>query len=105
MPRLAVWIDRAVLMAAGSIFTMIGIRYVSDPVRASAATGVTLHTALAATVTRVGFGGFPLAFAAFSFGCLLSARRRRAGVALVATVMASAIAVRLYSLTVDGAAH
>jgi hypothetical protein len=92
-----------VLAAATLIFTMIGLRYIADPVRASAATGVTLNSGLATTVTRVGFGAFPLAFAIFSFACLLSTRRLLVGVSLVATVVSTAIAVRLFSLAADGA--
>lgn len=101
--RFAPWINRLALAAAALIFTMIGVRYISDPVRASAATGVVLTPGLATSVTRIGFGAFPLAFALFSFGCLLSARRLRAGVSLVATVIATAIVVRLFSVAVDGA--
>lgn len=101
--RIAPWVDRVVLAAAILIFTTIGLRYIADPSGASAATGVTLGSARATTTTRIGFGAFPLAFAIFSFVCLLSARRRRAGVALVATVAATAIAVRLFSLAADGA--
>ena len=102
--RLALWIDRLVLAAATSIFTTIGLRYIADPVRAAAATGVTLGSAMASTTTRIGFGAFPLAFAIFSLSCLLSRRRLRAGVSLVATVVTTAIVVRLFSLAADGAA-
>lgn len=100
---IAPWINRAVLGAASVIFTMIGMRYLADPAGAAANTGVTLTSALAATTTRIGFGAFPLAIAIFSFLCLLSAQRQRAGVSLVATVLMTAIAVRLWSIAVDGA--
>lgn len=102
--RFAPWIQRIVLGMAAVIFTRIGLRFVTDPVQASAARGVTLGSSLAATTTRVGFGAFPLALAVFSLTCLLSAKRRRAGVGLVATVLATVIAVRLFSLAADGAA-
>jgi hypothetical protein len=102
--RFAPWINRFVLAAATLIFTSIGIRYIADPVRASAATGVTLSSGLAATTTRIGFGAFPLAFAIFSFACLLSTRRLLAGVSLVATVVTTAILVRLFGLAADGVA-
>jgi hypothetical protein len=101
--RFAPWINRLVLSAAAFIFSTIGFRYIADPVRAAAATGVTLGSGLASTTTRIGFGAFPLAFALFSFACLLSNRRLRAGVSLVATVVATAIAVRLFSIAADGA--
>jgi hypothetical protein len=102
--RFAPWINRLVLAAATLVFTTIGLRYIADPVRASAATGVTLTSGLAATTTRIGFGAFPLAFAIFSFACLLSTRRLLTGVSLVATVVTTAIVVRLYSIAADGVA-
>ena len=100
----APWINRLVLGVATLIFTMIGMRYITDPVGASANTGVMLTGGLAVTTTRIGFGAFPLAIAIFSFACLLSAQRLRAGVSLVATVLTTAIAVRLLSIATDGAA-
>jgi hypothetical protein len=71
---------------------------------ASAATGVKLISPLASTVTRIGFGAFPLGFAIFNVWCLLSRARLRTGVGLVVTVVSTAIAVRLLSLVIDGAA-
>src|SRR5690242_6945216 len=55
----APWINRLVLAAATIIFMTIGLRYIADPVGASAATGVSLHGKLAITTTRIGFGAFP----------------------------------------------
>ena len=102
--RLGPWINRLVLAAATVIFTAIGLRYITDPVGASAATGAALNTTLAITTTRIGFGAFPLSFALFSFYCLLSTQRLRTGVSLVATVLTTAILVRLISTLADGAA-
>jgi hypothetical protein len=104
LSNFAPWINRLVLLGATFIFTMIGLRYIANPVRAAAATGVTLGSGLAATTTRVGLGGFPLAFAIFSFVCLLSSRRLRTGVWLVLTVAGAAFVVRLFSLAADGPA-
>jgi hypothetical protein len=64
----------------------------------------TLSSGLAATTTRIGFGAFPLAFAIFSFACLMSTRRLLVGVSLVATVVTTAIVVRLISIAADGMA-
>lgn len=102
LSHFAPWINRLVLGATTLIFTMVGLRYIADPVRAAAATGVMLNSARAAAITRIGFGAFPLAFAIFSFGCLLSTRRLIAGVSLVTTVVTTAIVVRLVSLSADG---
>ena len=100
--RFGPWIGRVVLLVASVIFTAIGLRYIIDPAGASAKTGVTLHTALSYAVTRVGFGAFPLAFALFSFSCLLSRRRLFEGVRVIATLAATVIAVRLYSTFAEG---
>ena len=53
-------------MAATVIFSAIGLRFVLDPVHASAAAGVAVPAGWAATTTRVGSGAFPLAIAFFS---------------------------------------
>jgi hypothetical protein len=102
LQRFAPWINRLVLLAATLIFTMIGLRYISDPVRAAAASGATLNSSLATTTTRIGLGAFPLGFAIFSFTCLISARRLVTGVSLVATIISTAILVRLFSIRIDG---
>jgi hypothetical protein len=103
LSRIAPWVNRLVLAVSTLLFTMISLRYIADPVRASAARGATLGSPLAATTTRVGFGAFPLAFAIFSLVCLLSRRRVVAGISLVAIVMTTAILVRLVSIAADGA--
>lgn len=102
LARFAPWIGRLVLAVASVIFTMIGLRYIIDPAGSSAKTGVALHTALSYAITRVGFGAFPLAFALFSFTCLLSRRRLFEGVRVIATLAATVIAVRLYSTVAEG---
>lgn len=96
--------SRFVLAGATLIFTMIGLRYITDPVRASAETGVTLGSALAATTTRVGSGAFPLGFAIFISICLFSKRRLFAGVGLISVVITTAIVVRIVGLIADGPA-
>jgi hypothetical protein len=104
LTRFAPWISRLVLLGATIIFTMIGLRYITDPVHASAVTGVSLGSALAFTTTRVGAGGFPLGFAIFTFACLISTRRLLVGVSLVATVITTAIVVRIFGVIADGPA-
>ncbi len=100
--RFAPWMARIVLAMASVVFTVIGLRYLVDPAGASASTGVTLNTPLGYSVTRVGFGGFPLALAIFSFMCLISRRRLYEGARLIATLAATVIVVRLYGTMIDG---
>jgi hypothetical protein len=102
--RFAPWISRIVLLGATFVFSMIGLRYITDPVHASAQTGVSLGSALAATTTRVGFGAFPLGLAIFTFTCLISTRRHFTGVSLVAIVITTAIVVRILGMIADGPA-
>ena len=104
LARFAPWISRIVLLGATIIFSMIGLRYITDPVHASAQTGVSLGSALAATTTRVGFGAFPLGLAIFTFTCLISTRRLFTGVSLVAIVITTAIVVRILGMVADGPA-
>jgi len=102
LTRFAPWISRIVLLGATVIFLMIGLRYITDPIQASAATGVSLGSTLATTTTRVGSGAFPLGFAIFTFACLISRQRILIGVSLVATVIITAIAVRIFGMVADG---
>ena len=104
LARFAPWISRMVLLGATIIFSMIGLRYITDPVHASAQTGVSLGSALAATTTRVGFGAFPLGLAIFTFTWLISTRRLFTGVSLVAIVITTAIVVRILGMVADGPA-
>ncbi len=100
--RFAPWIARVVLAMGSVIFTAIGMRYILDPAGASVKTGVALNTALGHSVTRVGFGAFPLVFAIFSFTCLISRQRLFEGVRLIATLAATVIVVLVYGTIVDG---
>src|SRR5258708_30104766 len=102
--RFAPWISSIVLFGATLIFSMIGLRYITDPIHASAAIGINLGSALAATTTRVGSGAFPLGFAIFTFACLISKQRFLTGVSLVATVITTAIVVRIFGMVADGPA-
>ena len=104
LTRFAPWISRTVLAGATLIFSMIGVRYITDPVRYSAEIGVSLGSALGSTTTRVGSGAFPLAFAIFTLVCLISKRWLTAGVGLVFIVVTTAIIVRVLGLVVDGPA-
>ena len=104
LTRFAPWVSRIVLLGATFVFSMIGLRYITDPVHAAAATGVSLGSSLAATTTRVGSGAFPLGFAIFTLTCLISPRRLFTGVSLVAIVITTAMAVRIFGTIADGPA-
>jgi hypothetical protein len=102
--RIASWLGRLALLASTVIFTIIGLRYLLDPVAASAELQTTFGSAAGIISMRVGFGAFPLAFAAILAVCLFSSRHTRFGLGMVATLMGTAAAARLYGLALDGPA-
>jgi hypothetical protein len=104
LTRFAPWISRTVLAGATLIFSVIGLRYIIDPVQNSAKIGISIGSALAATTTRVGSGAIPLGLAIFTLICLLSTRWLVPGVGLVSVVATTAIIVRVLGLVTDGAA-
>jgi hypothetical protein len=97
-----VWVNRLVLAAAAAVMTTIALRHLRDPTSATAAAGIVLGSPSAATVVRVGFGGFPLGFAVALFGCLLT-RRLLTGLFLVLAVVGAATLARVQGLWLDGA--
>jgi hypothetical protein len=104
LARFAPWISRTVLAGATLIFSMIGLRYITDPFHYSAETGISLGSALASTTTRVGSGAIPLGLAIFTLVCLISTRWLFAGVGLVFMVITTAFIVRVLGLVIDGPA-
>ena len=104
MGRFAPWIYRFVLAAVMVIFAMIGFRYIVNPVGSAAAQGMQLPSALGTTTMRVAAGAFPLAISICCLLCLLSPKRMRMGVALIAIVVSAVIAVRVLGLIRDGPA-
>jgi len=81
--RIVSWLGRFVLLAATVIFTLIGVRYLTNPVGAAAEFHTTFASPAGATSMRVGFGAFPLAFAGLLAVSLFSARRRLFGLTMV----------------------
>lgn len=103
--RLAPWITRLMLIVPTAIFALIASRYLIDPVGTGATIGLAFNRPLALTVTRVGFGAFPLAASIFTFSCLISARRVLTGLGFVSIVMCVALIVRLFGMFADGTVH
>jgi hypothetical protein len=83
---------------------MIALRGLVDPVGSSAVHAITLGSAAGVTVARVGFGGFPLAFAVILLGCLVAERRLLTGLASLLVVATVITAARLLGLALDGPA-
>jgi hypothetical protein len=102
--RVVVVLRRAPLVMATVIFTMISFRYLSNPVRAAGAVGISFTSPGGITVARVGFAGFPLALAILAVSCLISTRRLLAGLYMVFTVVAVVTAVRLLGIALDHSA-
>jgi hypothetical protein len=93
--RVVAALVRIPMIALTVIFTLIGFRYLVDPVHASAAAGIVFTSPGGVTVARVGFGAFPLGFVAFFVGCLFSPSRILLGLRTELTLLAIVIAVRI----------
>ena len=92
---------RAPLIMMLVIFSLISIRYLSNPVGAAAGVGISFTSPEGITIERVAFVAFPLSIAILAFASLLSARRRLAGLYMVLTVDLVVMAVRVFGILVD----
>jgi len=100
--RPVIWFNRLVIAAAAVVMTMIAIRNLRDPIGATRALDIALRSPSAVTIVRVGFGGFPLGFAAALVGCLFGTRRLLTGMALILAVVGGVTIARIQGLIVDG---
>ena len=99
--RIVPVLRRAPLIMTLVIFSLISVRYLSNPVGAAAAVGISFTSPGGITIARVGFAAFPLSMAILAFASLLSAQRRLAGLYMVLTVDAVVMAVRIFGILVD----
>jgi hypothetical protein len=102
LSRIAPWLAKIVLAGAAFILAMIARKFIADPVGAAAASQIHLGSALAMTNMRASFGAFPLGCALVAAGSLASSRFHLAGLVTVATVIGSALVVRVGGVVSDG---
>ena len=100
--RVVPWISRAVLLMALTVLTLIGRKFIGNPVDAAAASDITLGSKLAITNMRASFGAFPLGCALFVLVCLVTSSLRRTGLVFVALIVGTALAVRIFGVVADG---
>jgi Domain of unknown function (DUF4345) len=101
--RLSVWFNRVVLAGATILFSLIGTRYIVDPVAAVAPHRITLGSSEAVTMMRV-CGGVFLGIAGLLLASLFARRRLFDGIAVLAVISIVVTAVRLFGLVIDGSA-
>lgn len=85
---------RVPLVMMTIIFSLISVRYLSNPVTAAAKVGISFTSPGGITIVRVGFAAFPLSFAILAFISLFSERHRLSGLYMVLTVDSIVMAVR-----------
>jgi hypothetical protein len=98
---LAPWLSRTVMVPPMLIMTLIGVRYIGNPMHAAAPTGVTLSTPEALTDTRV-VGALALTVAFVIAASIVFFRSLRMGHATVIALMAFILAVRILGFAQDG---
>ena len=98
--KLSPWLSRLFILAVAGLFTVVGLRFILDPLHTAAESGFTLDSAVGYTNVRAGVGGFPLGFAMILTFSLFSSRRLWGALASIATIDGVLLVIRLY-----GAAH
>lgn len=88
------------LVALTAVLIMIAIRYLADPVGAAAQVGIAITSPGGAIVARVGFGAFPLGFAAFFAACLFSGDRLILALHTELMLLGIVMAVRMTGMAV-----
>jgi hypothetical protein len=101
LARFAPLLGRIPLVMMAVIFTLISIRFLSDPVHVAAATGIAFTRPIGITVGRIGFGAFPLGLAIVTVMCLVSRQRLLSGLVFVSTMLVVALGVRIFGIAVD----
>lgn len=105
LQRISFWLTRIVLMLGTVLFTMIGAKFVLDPVGAVRDAGIVLTTPMALTTVRASFGAFPLACALVILTCLVAVRRQRTGLWFMGVLIGVVLAVRFFGIHADGTLH
>jgi hypothetical protein len=98
------WLIRFFLLAPALVFTVISVRFITDPLRAAAAAGFAADSSVGLTNLRSGIGGLFLGSACVILFCLLSSRRLLFGLGFVATMIGVILGVRILSVVADGTA-
>ena len=96
---LAPWLSRLVMFPPGLVFSLISIRFLTNPVQATP--GVTLHTPEAFTDTRV-LGAWMVTLLTMLITFLLSEERLWLGHLELAVFMRVTLAVRIFGFANDG---
>jgi len=102
--RLAPWLTRLLLLAAATLFFLIGLKYLRAPVENAGADAIVLGSVMAISRVRVAFGAFPLSLSLILLGSL-GRKRVLGGLAVLATTIAVITAVRLAGIVLDGPAE
>ena len=99
------WIIRLMLVPPAVIFAIVGLRHIVNPAESAMLSGIAFNSALGATITRVGLGGFPLACSLFTVYCLASPQRVTTGLRFVAMLVSVVLVVRVFGMLADGTVH
>jgi len=99
--RFVPWLNRLILLAPLVIMTLIGVRIITDPVHSASEHGMSLDSPVGLTNYRSGNGGIFVAFAIFTFTCLLVERRHLIGLSFVALLMGIILGLRGISALAD----
>jgi hypothetical protein len=103
LSRYSVWLNRLVMGFAIFAFSLLAVRYIGNPVRTEAPHRIVLGSPEAITNTRVS-GGVFLAMALVLSASVVSRKRHREGLLLLAVFSGVLTVVRVLGLILDGPA-
>jgi hypothetical protein len=100
--RLSRRFGRVVLSLAALLLTLIGGKYIVDPIGAGAAAGISLPSSLGLTNMRAGVGGFALGLGIVTALSAWSPSRIASGLWTLLGVVGTVLVVRLAASLMDG---
>ena len=103
--RVVAVFTRAPMVSLTVVLTLIAFRYLTNPVQAASAAGIAFTSPGGITVARVGFAGFPLAFAVFFLSCLFSQRRVLSGLRTELTLLGIVRGIRVLGMALAHSAE
>ena len=87
------WISRIVLSFAAVLFTVISVKFMTNPTHEAAAFGIATTSSLGATTLRIGFGAFPAMVGLIIAWCLVRGYFA-VGLSIMSTLTALILGVR-----------
>lgn len=102
--KISIWYSRVVITIITFLFTVLGIKNITNPKETAEAGQIILNSAHAVSEVRVLMGAIPLAFAIIIFSSVFRSNTIYRGIYTAFFLVTVVTVVRLISLSLDGVA-